>query len=868
MHGSGGASVSSIKVALPDPPSRDTGFFSGSYVKSGTELNGMPLWHQPKPDTVRDRWLYSTSAERGQRWCLTTSAAETPHDPPHDEMRAGRGSLQSRYTHIGVLPPWRVLTWEDATGDLTSSLRKQVDCRVSADGDADHPRGDPAGAAIPLGARSAPRTASAGDRVGEEEDRRVEVVRTLAKLGDWLRVRWRGRTGCVAAHHVAAGELRELTFLQARHGEGWRRKGTHSADVLLQPEAPDKRFWFYDSFKLSTHHIGDISKHQGGVVGAAEMAQTRAFRDIRKKLDYMIKKAHVECTSRFGVLFDIITTNSIIQTGIPHELGSTAYRYIERTHYDKVGMKFAFIGITDNVNSRAARDVFSRDHVAKDAMDRPVPEERKRSFRALDNQHMYCVFPMPDSPRLQEVEIRRIGDRTLLPGQLIPPKRTIPTVSALRQDRWDDLCEKGRAQASAIRYGDSAKASQLAAEIESLRSPLASPHGDEGTERSPRRTTLSRRPHTAGTAGAALRPTRPAATVLRRPLTADGPATSAGYQGAGVAAAAASPTAGVFITQPLTPGKPPASDVWDLAEQLLHDKEKAFSAGGVFSTCGRELPDPVALHARLKEAKAVNKHRSAHHGAGSPVGAAEQPHSNVVTVTAQAQVQKALTDALPHRFAAGSQVRVHDAARQALGRGAERIAQALGVSGVWRPGVAARSADTGVVVSSTAVAEGLGPVRAGATWYAVQLDRRRGDQREGDAVVLLADGAIEGGEGGKAAAIAFHAPYCAKSTSFLRRWSALASEFSSVTFLKVDVDRHTEVAAKCWVDCVPCFQIYHEGDLRFCTDETDEAALRAHLTEVSQAMQRRQRGEGYVSPKMQSVPGPSEGARRGSRAKA
>lgn len=52
-------------------------------------------------------------------------------------------------------------------------------------------------------------------------------------------------------------------------------------------------------------------------------------------------------------------------------------------------LKFVFVGLTDNVNCCAARDVFCRD----DTLNGKYVGETKRPFGALDNVHMHAVFP-------------------------------------------------------------------------------------------------------------------------------------------------------------------------------------------------------------------------------------------------------------------------------------------------------------------------------------------------------------------------------------------------------------------------------------------------------------------------------------------
>ena len=165
----------------------------------------------------------------------------------------------------------------------------------------------------------------------------------------WKRVTWKGRTGYVtnSSFQTTISQRPAAPYLHARQGEGWRRKGTSTADILLRPSAanksqkyPNGRFWVYDHYRLSKQHIDRVL-----AVATVDVTQTIAYRQIKHKLDRMLRKSAKECVTRFGILLDIITTNSLIQTGIPHELGNAAYKYIELNHYDKLGLKFVFIGV-------------------------------------------------------------------------------------------------------------------------------------------------------------------------------------------------------------------------------------------------------------------------------------------------------------------------------------------------------------------------------------------------------------------------------------------------------------------------------------------------------------------------------------------
>ena len=93
---------------------------------------------------------------------------------------------------------------------------------------------------------------------------------------------------------------------------------------------------------------------------------------------------------RCGLLVDLVSTANIIRTGVPHLVGEFIYEYLAAQHNDKLSLKFVFVGITDNANCCAARDVICRD----DWLDgQYVGDMKRRDFDALDNVHVFAVFP-------------------------------------------------------------------------------------------------------------------------------------------------------------------------------------------------------------------------------------------------------------------------------------------------------------------------------------------------------------------------------------------------------------------------------------------------------------------------------------------
>lgn len=166
-----------------------------------------------------------------------------------------------------------------------------------------------------------------------------------------------------------------------------RSRGMRSPDELFsagEGEAPQS-FWLYDSQKVSQSTLGALANQTR--VTYDELMKAPVVGIIRQRLDSLLEQAKQK--ARCGLLFDIISTSKIINSGIPHEIGAFIYDYIQEKHYDVTSLKFVFVGITDNLNCCAARDVFCRDEVLQGK----YIGDTKRSFEALDNVHMFSVFP-------------------------------------------------------------------------------------------------------------------------------------------------------------------------------------------------------------------------------------------------------------------------------------------------------------------------------------------------------------------------------------------------------------------------------------------------------------------------------------------
>ena len=141
-------------------------------------------------------------------------------------------------------------------------------------------------------------------------------------LEDVAKVTWKGKAGFVKTeqlHGVKRRSASQMAYLQARQGECWRRKGTRTDDVLLKADVinksskfPHGRFWLYDSYHLTKQAIDKLF-----IGSTKDVTQTLAYTHLKKILNKIIKKSQKECPDKFGILLDVITTNSLIQTGMP-----------------------------------------------------------------------------------------------------------------------------------------------------------------------------------------------------------------------------------------------------------------------------------------------------------------------------------------------------------------------------------------------------------------------------------------------------------------------------------------------------------------------------------------------------------------------
>eukprot|EP00760_Papus_ankaliazontas_P011505 PhM_4_TR14813/c0_g1_i1/m.33731 len=115
----------------------------------------------------------------------------------------------------------------------------------------------------------------------------------------------------------------------------------------------------------------------------------------------------IRSEQRFGILFDLIATRRCILTGAPHNIGLALYEYLDKAY--PIAVKFAFVGITDNISKRVARDVFCN---ARSGLFGPHGmlsfRDHKVPFDHVDGDHMYIVSP---GETYQAMCVRNRGDR-------------------------------------------------------------------------------------------------------------------------------------------------------------------------------------------------------------------------------------------------------------------------------------------------------------------------------------------------------------------------------------------------------------------------------------------------------------------------
>ena len=148
----------------------------------------------------------------------------------------------------------------------------------------------------------------------------------------------------------------------------------------------------------------------------AEFRKSQLANVMRKKLDHVMSAAAAR--TRCGLLFDLISTSGIIKRGLAHLAGQFIYDYLEQQGGSgrTSSLKFIFVGVTDNANCCAARDVFCRD----DVIAGKYVGDTKRTFDALDNTHMFAVFPTNSNFWDHRTTDAEMGDISRRPAALLP----------------------------------------------------------------------------------------------------------------------------------------------------------------------------------------------------------------------------------------------------------------------------------------------------------------------------------------------------------------------------------------------------------------------------------------------------------------
>lgn len=179
------------------------------------------------------------------------------------------------------------------------------------------------------------------------------------------------------------------------------KNNTYAGDVLFRPgritqNLEPSEFWLYARQKVTQRTLGtQILQHpvvvgQGGDAESLKqlLLQSPIATVIRKKIANLL--AQTVNRTRCGILFDLLSTKNIIVSGVPNVVGQIIYEHIADTiGVEHAALKFTFVGITDNSNCCAARDVFCQ---TKNLQGKNI-SGTKRGFDALDNVHTFAVAP-------------------------------------------------------------------------------------------------------------------------------------------------------------------------------------------------------------------------------------------------------------------------------------------------------------------------------------------------------------------------------------------------------------------------------------------------------------------------------------------
>eukprot|EP00758_Cryptobia_borreli_P003625 Tbor_TRINITY_DN3875_c0_g1::TRINITY_DN3875_c0_g1_i2::g.5726::m.5726 len=168
-------------------------------------------------------------------------------------------------------------------------------------------------------------------------------------------------------------------------------KTTSIEDNIEQKQMPIWKTEITPMQRFERAQAARLKKKENNIITVEAFQKLPLWHDIKAKLDALILRGASREAEKFGILFDVISTRYVIMKGAPHLVGHLIYEYIEQCQANKgLGkLKFVFVGITDNENCCAARDVFCLD----DVIDGKYVGDLKRPFSAIDGVHMFAVMP-------------------------------------------------------------------------------------------------------------------------------------------------------------------------------------------------------------------------------------------------------------------------------------------------------------------------------------------------------------------------------------------------------------------------------------------------------------------------------------------
>lgn len=180
------------------------------------------------------------------------------------------------------------------------------------------------------------------------------------------------------------GDVEEVASIphEAEYPEDWRRLPTEQGGGKLA--------WIYEMIQLdidtpiqkSIAHTQFTLDRQLRERGATPLDANTTRRDVRT----MVRDGE-----RLGLLVDIVATKRNILSGVPHQLASFIYEFVEEKYPIKV--KFALVGITDNATKLVARDIFDS---------RNGNAVRRLSFSDIDGVHLHIAHPRGDGAAIMQ----------------------------------------------------------------------------------------------------------------------------------------------------------------------------------------------------------------------------------------------------------------------------------------------------------------------------------------------------------------------------------------------------------------------------------------------------------------------------------